>query len=252
MGESVRETWGRYAPSFAAEGAAAEDRESIRRLVELCDLDEGSLVLDVATGAGYTAFAFARAGMRVIPSDPTHEMLLATCDGWQQRSLPADARCVETWAETLPFTNGCLDAVVAHRAPHQFADADAWAAEARRVLKTGGTLALADQSPPDGWEDWHNELERMRDPTHERARSPHEWQEVVENAGLRIRASDVVYQTHDVEDWMDRVDCPLDRRERVLAMLRDIPDQIRDAYRPGTVDGTLYMRTPQCVVVATL
>ncbi len=35
MSENVRETWGRYAPSFAAEGAAAEDRESIRRLIEL-------------------------------------------------------------------------------------------------------------------------------------------------------------------------------------------------------------------------
>ena len=252
MTESVRETWGRYAPSFAAEGAAAEDRESIRRLVELCALEQGSLVLDVATGAGYTAFAFARAGMRVIPSDPTHEMLLATREGWQERSLPGTARCVETWAEALPFTDDSLDAVVAHRAPHQFADADAWAAEARRVLKPGGTLALADQSPRDGWEDWHNELERMRDPTHERARSPHEWHEVVEKAGLQVKASDVVYQTHDVEDWMDRVDCPPDRRERVRAMLRDIPDQVREAYRPGTVDGKLYMRTPQCVVVATL
>src|SRR5918992_1355838 len=105
MAESVRETWGRYAPSFAAEGAAAEDRESIRRLVDLCDLEQGSLVLDVATGAGYTAFAFARAGMRVVPSDPTHEMLLATREGWQERSLPGTARCVETWAETLPFAD---------------------------------------------------------------------------------------------------------------------------------------------------
>ena len=104
----------------------------------------------------------------------------------------------------------------------------------------------------DGWEDWHNELERMRDPTHERARSPREWREVAANAGLTVRDSDVVYQHHDVEDWMDRVDCPPDRRQRVLAMLRDIPDQIRDVYRPGTVNGRLYMRTPQCVLVASI
>ena len=252
MGESVRETWGRYAPSFAAEGAAAEDRESIKRLVELCELPQGSLVLDVATGAGYTAFAFTRAGMRVIPSDPTHEMLLATREGWRERAFDGEARCVETWAETLPFVDASLDAVVAHRAPHQFADAEAWAAEAHRVLKPGGTLAFADQSPVDGWEDWHNELERMRDPTHERARSPHEWREVAEGAGFTVRATDVVYQSHDVEDWMDRVDCPHDRRERVRAMLRDIPDQIRDAYQPGTFNGRLFMRTPQCVLVARL
>lgn len=249
MTEDIRETWGRYAPSFAAEGAAAEERDSIRRLVELCALPEGSLVCDVATGAGYTAFALTRAGARVIPTDPTHEMLLATREGWRERSLPGQPRCVETWAETLPFADDCLDAVVAHRAPHQFADADAWAAEAARVLRPDGVFALADQSPPDGWEEWHNELERMRDPTHERARSPREWRQVAEGAGLDVRDVDVVYQSHDVEDWMDRVDCPPERRERVLAMLRDIPDQIREVYRPGTFNGRLYMRTPQCVLV---
>jgi hypothetical protein len=67
-----------------------------------------------------------------------------------------------------------------------------------------------------------------------------------------VRATDVVYQTHDVEDWLDRVDCPADRRERALQMLRDIPNDIRDAYRPQTIDGRLMMRTPQCVLVATL
>ena len=45
----VRGTWGEYAAAFAAEGAAAEDRDSIRRLVELCDLSPGALVVDVAT-----------------------------------------------------------------------------------------------------------------------------------------------------------------------------------------------------------
>lgn len=248
----IRETWGRYAEAFAAEGAKAEDRESIRRLVELCDLSEGALVLDVATGAGYNAFAFARAGVRVIPTDPTHEMLLATRAGWAERFGASGVPLVETWAEALPFVDGSIDAVVAHRAPHQFDDADAWAKDAARVLKPGGVFALSDQSPPDGWEQWHNELERWRDPTHERARSPREWRAVAEGAGLTVRAEDVVYQAHDVDDWLDRVDCPPERRERALQMLREIPADIRDVYRPQTSDGRLYMRTPQCVLVATL
>ncbi len=251
MSDNVRETWGKYAPSFAAEGSAAEERESIRRLVEMCDLKPGSQVLDVATGAGYTSFALARAGMNVIPSDPTHEMLLATKAGWKER-FPGDARCIETWAETLPFRDGSLDAVVAHRAPHQFADADAWAAEVRRVLKPGGVFGLSDQSPPDGFEDWHNSFERMRDPTHERARSPHEWKAVAEGAGLTVTGVDVVYQQHDVEDWLDRVDTPADRRSACLKMLREIPEEIRDVYRPEEHDGRLTMRTPQCVLVASI
>jgi SAM-dependent methyltransferase len=251
-GDEVRETWGQYAAAFAAEGEQAEDRDSIRRLVELCAFPAGARVVDVATGAGYNAFAFARAGVRIIPSDPTHEMLLATRDGWTQRFGDQAPVVVETWAEALPFVDGSLDGVIAHRAPHQFADAAAWAAEAARVLKPGGVFALSDQSPPDGWEDWHNELERWRDHTHEQARSPREWRAIAEGAGFVVRDVDVVYQTHDVTDWLDRVDCPLERRERALQMLRDIPSEIRDVYRPYTYEGRPQMRTPQCVLVATL
>ena len=249
---SVRETWGRYSAAFAQEGAGAEDRDSLRRLVELCALPSGSLVCDVASGAGFTGFAFARTGCRVILTDPTHEMLLAGRTGWAERELNGDAVCVETWAEALPFADATVDAVVAHRAPHQFADVSAWAREAHRVLRPGGTFALADQSPPDRWEEWHNELERWRDPTHERARSPREWRGIAEEAGFAVRATDVVYQSHDVEDWLDRVECPPDRRERALQMLRDIPNEIKDIYQPQTFDGRLYMRTPQCVLVASL
>jgi SAM-dependent methyltransferase len=251
VSENVRETWGRYAPSFAAEGAAAEDRESIRRLIALCRLEPGTLLLDVATGAGYTAFGFARTGVRPIPSDPTHEMLLATKKGWAERELPNGARCVEAWAEALPFRDGTLDAVVAHRAPHQFADAHTFASEAHRVLRRGGVFGIADQSPPDGWETWHNDLERTRDPTHEWARSPREWREVVEAAGLKLRASAVVYQTHDLEDWLDRVSAPEERRRVVRRALAEIPEDIRDIYRPEVVDGKHRFRTPQHVLVAT-
>jgi SAM-dependent methyltransferase len=244
----VRSTWGKYSSAFAAEGTAAETRESIRRLIELCDLEPGSLVVDVATGAGYTAFALAGAGCRVIPSDPTHEMLLATRSGWHERNFGDDAPCVEAWAEALPFRDVSVDAVVSHRAPHQFADVDAFVHEAKRVSKN--VVAIADQSPPDGFEDWHNDFERTRDPTHERARSPREWRAVFDAAGLHVRATDVVYQEHDFEEWLDRVDCPADRREACREMLETIPDEIKGVYSPEKTDGRLRMRTPQSVVVA--
>jgi ubiquinone/menaquinone biosynthesis C-methylase UbiE len=248
--DEVRDTWSRYAAAFVAEGSAAEDRASLRTLVELCALPPGSLVVDVGCGAGYTAFAFARAGCRAIGLDPTHSMLVAVGEGWIERGLPEGARRVEAWAEALPFAAGCLDGVVAHRAPHQFRDRAGWLSEARRILHPDGVLGLADQSPPDGWEDWHNTLERLRDPTHDRSLSPREWRELVEAAGFAVLQEAVVAQLHDVEEWLDRVDCPPARRREVVDMLRDAPPEVAVAYAIGTEDGRLVMQTPQVVLAA--
>ena len=250
-GDGVREAWGRVAPRFAAEKADVERRPSMRRLVELCGLPPTALVLDVGTGAGFTAFAFAARGCLVVGLDPTHEMLLAAREGWRERLLADEPVLVEAWAEALPFADGTFDAVVAHRATHQFASVEEFVAEARRLLKPGGLLGVADQSPPDGWEQWHNDLERLRDPTHGRALSPRQWRAVVEGAGLAWREDDLVYQEHDVEVWLDRVECPPDRRRGVVRALETIPEEIRGVYRPVLEDGRLVRRTPQLVLVAT-
>lgn len=248
--DGVRETWGRYASSFAAEGSGAEDRASLRTLVERLDVGRGSVAVDVATGAGYTAFALARAGMRVIGLDPTHEMLLAARAGWVERNLPGSISLTESWAEFLPFRTASVDVLVAHRAPHQFRDPDAWLAESHRVLRPGGRLAFADQSPPDGQEEWHNTLERLRDPTHETARSPGHWRQLVEKAGFTDIRTQVVYQAHDVEDWLDRVDADADVRAGCRRMLTEASPDLQQAYGIGTEDGRLVMRTPQVVVDA--
>src|SRR5688572_7282734 len=47
----------------------------LARMVELAALPEGSRVLDVGTGTGHTALAFARGGASVVGYDMTRAML---------------------------------------------------------------------------------------------------------------------------------------------------------------------------------
>ncbi len=222
----------------------------MRALVEVCGDPGGKLILDVGTGAGYTAFVMARAGARVIGLDPTHEMLLASRRGWRDRGLAGKALLAEAWAEQLPLRDAVLDAVVAHRAPHQFADPEAFVREAHRLVRPGGILAVGDQSPPDGMQGWHDELERLRDPTHGWALSPQEWRRIAEEAGFAWERSVLVAQDHDVEAWLDRVDASGEQRAACIRMLSEAPAPVRAAYGIEERDGRLVMRTPQLVFAA--
>jgi SAM-dependent methyltransferase len=249
---SRREEWSERAGAFASEKADADQRRPLKRLVELCALAPGARTLDVATGAGFTAFAFAQAGCDVVALDPAHGMLLQVHGGWTDRGLPGRAKTVESWAEALPFAPATFDAVVSHRAPHEFRDRDAFAAEARRILKTRGILGIADQAPVDGWEVWHNDLERLRDPGHERSLSLREWTELLERAGFSVRHAELVDQPRDVEDWIARVRTPEPAATKVRELCEFPPDELHAVYRPQRdAGGRLWYQSQHAVVVAT-
>jgi len=100
-------------------------------------------VLDVACGPGWITAAAAEAGHRVVGLDVAEAML----DQARQRYPHLDVRLGP--AERLPFPDGSFDAVIsAFGLPH-FADHGAFAAEAWRVLRPGGRLAVASWLPPD-------------------------------------------------------------------------------------------------------
>ncbi|HVE92337.1 MAG TPA: class I SAM-dependent methyltransferase [Actinomycetota bacterium] len=222
----------------------------MRRLLELCGPPSGR-ALDVGCGAGFTGFALARAGWDVVYLDPTHEMLLETRAGRRARNLPGEERVVEAWAEAGPFRNGSFRLVVSHRAPHQFRDVAEFLAEARRLTAPGGLVGIADQSPMDGWEEWHNDLERLRDPTHGSALSLSQWNQAFEEAGLQILQAGSVDQPREVESWIHRVGCTDEVRDEILRTVRSMPEDLESWHRPHTdAEGRLIVQAPHAVVVA--
>lgn len=122
---------------FAAAGAAdAYERgrppyppDVIARLIDVCRLGPGRVVVDLAAGTGRLTRLLQPSGARVIPVEPVAEM---------RASLP-DA--VEGTAESMPLPDESADAVTVGQAFHWF-DGPAAVGEIARVLKPGGTLAL--------------------------------------------------------------------------------------------------------------
>ncbi|SHI57904.1 Ubiquinone/menaquinone biosynthesis C-methylase UbiE [Hymenobacter daecheongensis DSM 21074] len=145
-------------------------------------------VLDVATGTGFTALAFAPYVQSVVGLDVSEGMLAQARRKQAELGL-ANVRWQEGAAEALPFPDGAFSLVTCRIAPHHFDSVPRFLAEVARVLRPGGRLLLADTTVPDddpATAAWQNRVEALRDPSHRRNLPPREWRQQLEAAGLRV------------------------------------------------------------------
>jgi len=113
-------------------------------------------ILDLCCGTGDLAFALSRRGpARVWGADFAHTMLVRARAKAAQASAENGARAipfVESDALRLPFADGAFDLVTAAFGFRNLANYEAGLLEIRRVLKTGGTIAILEfTEPKPGW-----------------------------------------------------------------------------------------------------
>ncbi len=198
----------------------------------------GDFVLDVATGTGFTALAFAPHVGTVIGLDVSSGMLEQARRQAGERRI-ANAVFQEGAAESLPFADGSFDIVTCRIAPHHFLDIEKFLAEAARVLKPGGRLALVDTTVPDDAPEaaqWQNEVEAVRDPSHVRNHTPSEWRAMTEAVGLTVSecGSGGGGITIPLSDWITKAGCTPGQGEEVRRRFADAPQSAKSAFQIGT------------------
>ncbi len=226
------ERFGRFAEAYAsAKTFAAADE--LELLVRLAAPQAGWSVLDVATGAGHTALAFAPRVARVVATDIAAPMLE------QGRRLAAgrglsNVTFEQADAEDLPYASGAFDLVTCRIAPHHFAAPERFLAEARRVLRPGGRLLVQDHVLPEDDEAARaiDGFERVRDPSHVRAYSQAEWTRMLVEAGFRPAAVEHVLKRHDFAEWTSRQGCSEETVARLVALMREMSPAVREWMRP--------------------
>src|ERR671939_248236 len=112
----VQEQFGATAAHYLTSKPHATGK-SLERLVELVKPEASWRVLDIATGAGHTAYAFAPHVARVWATDITEEMLALVRTEIDKRNL-ANMRVAYAKAESLPFEDESFDLVTSRIAPH--------------------------------------------------------------------------------------------------------------------------------------
>ena len=214
----VQEQFGKTAASYLTSTPHALGK-SLERLVALTSPKNTWRALDVATGGGHVAYAFAPHVERVWATDITQEMLDMVKGEAQKRGL-ANVRTAYAKAEALPFEDASFDLVTCRIAPHHFNSIPEFLAEVRRVLKPGGLFAVVDNVVPAGAVgDYVNAFERFRDPSHLRAWTMEEWRAALKAAGLTIGHEEQLYKQMEFKSWAARHDTNMQNFLRAMLAL---------------------------------
>lgn len=136
-----QQTWasGDYAAVAARIVIVAE------QLCDTADLRAGWNVLDVATGTGNAALAAARHGCTVVGVDYVPALLQRGRERAVAEGLAVDF--LEADAEALPFPDESFDAVTSVFGTMFAPDHRKTASELLRVVRPGGTIAVANWTP---------------------------------------------------------------------------------------------------------
>lgn len=230
-----RASFGPVAENYV-QSAVHNNPTALSRLVELVQ-PKGRSVLDIATGAGHAAHAFAPFVDRMVASDLTPSMAKiahrdALAKGFNQ-FFPVIAK-----AETLPFRDGAYDGVICRIAAHHFDSVPAFLREVCRVLRPKGWFLLVDNVGPEDAEAGIalDHIERLRDPSHATYLSVSKWKQELVKAGFQIRQDEGSAKNIDMTDWLDRIGTPSEVRPTIHDLIVSSQGELRGYLKPHISD----------------
>jgi ubiquinone/menaquinone biosynthesis C-methylase UbiE len=188
--------------------------------------------LDVATGGGHTALAFAGVARRVVAFDLT-EPMLAAARGFARARGVTNIAFVGGDVEALPFPAGTFDVATCRIAPHHFPNPAAAIREISRVLTPSGSLLLEDILGHDDADcaAFITEIERRRDPSHVRAYRAREWMAMLRGAGLTIIDETVMPKVRPWAEWTGRMRMSSEALRTLEDYVRAAPAPCREAFQ---------------------
>lgn len=249
--KAAQRQFGRQASCYAVSRPHATG-SSLQAMVEWARPTPADRVLDIATGAGFTALAFAETAATVVATDLTINML------YEARRLAAgrglhNIRFLQAAAEALPFHHGSFDLVTCRIAPHHFDSVPIFLREIHRILRPAGRLVLTDTSTPEEPEPyaWHQEVERIRDPSHVRNYTPSEWRRMIAEAGFTLRDLTTAHHSELIfSEWMHTAGSSPEVVAEIRRRFLEASPAVKDAFRIRRVDDDFHFSLTLVVLLA--
>jgi hypothetical protein len=121
-------------------------------------------------------------------------------------------------------------------------------------LKPGGWFLLIDGSMPDDdpeAEEWLHQVEKLRDPSHNRLLSRDTWSTLCDDRRLVVQSSHLLsLKQPDLEWYFAAANTPPENREKVCALIASASEHVRRVFRLADEDGKIVWWWPRLTLIA--
>jgi ubiquinone/menaquinone biosynthesis C-methylase UbiE len=246
----VQQRFGATAQAYATSSVHASGPD-LQWLVEAAALTGQECVVDLATGAGHTAFALAPYAREVIAIDITEPMLATARQLADERHL-TNIRFLKGDATALPLPDASVECVACRYAAHHFSPIAQAVKEWQRVLKTGGKLLLSDTIAPEEPEIdvFVNKIELLRDSSHIRNLRLSEWLLLLKENGFAVNIQRRWEITMDMQSWTQRMKTPPEHVAQLKRMFNEAPAKIKERFHIEPFDDNFSFSLPVALLLA--
>lgn len=246
----VKQQYGAHAAGYVTSTVHAQG-ESLKRLVELVQPQADWRALDISTGGGHTALAFAPYVREVVASDLTPEMLAAAETFIRGKGITnVEFRIAD--AENLPFADSEFDLVTNRIALHHFPDAAQAIREMARVLKQNGILGFTDNTVPPNKQlaGFINHFEKLRDPSHNWCYPIPRLETYMNDAGLTVEHVEESPKHMEFDAWADRMGCTAETKAELKRLLDTASPEAKEFFNPRVDDDKLWFSIREAILIA--
>lgn len=202
--ESIRDEFTHQSESFAR-SAAMGSIETLGALAELVPEAVGASWIEVACGPGLVARAIAGRVGSVRGVDLTPAMLETARREAATAGLD-NVEFSEGDATALAFGDDSFDGAITRFSFHHIPAPGRVVAEMARVVRPGGPVVIGDllTDPDSDAATWHQEIDRLRDPSHWATLTRDRLLAIGAAAGLELESERVAPIELDFEEWLGR------------------------------------------------